>query len=131
MAPKEKKTKEQIAKAAMAGGQKGKKKKWSKAKSKEKQSLEVMMNADLYKRCQSEIPKQRVITISNVAEKLKVNAALAKQVIRHLHSKGLIREVVKHSTNLIYTRNAGMKDEEEVPQKKGQQQKQVVVEDDE
>lgn len=101
-----KKSKEAIAKAAGGGG-KGKKKKWSKGKSKEKMQNHCLFDPELYKKVVADVPKQRVITVSNVAEKFKLNGALARQTIAHLHSKGLIKEVSKHHSMLIYTRVTG------------------------
>eukprot|EP00301_Raphidiophrys_heterophryoidea_P020966 c5524_g1_i1.p1 GENE.c5524_g1_i1~~c5524_g1_i1.p1 ORF type:complete len:157 (-),score=47.18 c5524_g1_i1:65-535(-) len=108
-----KKTKEAIAKAATAGGSKNKKKKWSKAKAKEKLQNLVLMDQDVYKKLVAEIPKQRVISVSNVSEKFKLNGALARRVILEFHQKGLIRRVAQHHTQMIYTRAATNKDQEE------------------
>merc|ERR1712004_645912 len=99
-----KKTKEAIAKAASSSGSKGKKKKWSKAKSKDKLQNSVLFSPELYKKVIADVPKQRVITISNVSEKHKLNGALARDCINHLHAKGLIRKVTKHNAMMIYTR---------------------------
>merc|ERR1712113_59885 len=99
-----KKTKEAIAKAASGAGSKGKKKKWSKAKSKDKLQNHGLFNPELYKKVVADVPKQRVITISNVSEKHKLNGALARECINHLHAKGLIRKVSKHNAMMIYTR---------------------------
>merc|ERR1712244_58951 len=91
-----KKTKEAIAKAAASSGDKGKKKKWSKGKSKDKLSNQVLFDPELYKKLVADAPKQRVITIANLSEKFRLNGSLARAAIAHLHSKGLIREVSKH-----------------------------------
>merc|ERR1712048_566920 len=63
-----KKTKEAIAKAAASAGSKGKKKKWSKAKSKEKLQNAVLFEEELYNKVVADVPKQRVITPSKVSE---------------------------------------------------------------
>merc|ERR1712226_899723 len=102
-----KKSKEAIAKAAAGSGGKSKKKKWSKGKTKDKVQSHVLFNQDLYKKIVADVPKQRVITVANIADKFKVNGALARKTIAHLHEKGLIREVKKHNSILIYTRAIG------------------------
>merc|ERR1712137_244143 len=102
-----KKTKEAIAKAAAGSGGKGNKKKWSKGKSKDKVQNAVLFDPELYKKVLGDVPKQRVITVSNVSEKYRLNGALARATIAHLHSKGLIRQVAKHHSILIYTRATG------------------------
>merc|ERR1712179_437290 len=63
-----------------AGG-KAKKKKWSKGKVRDKLN-----------------------TPSVVSERLKVRGSLAKQALRELCGKGLIRLISAHSSQMIYTR---------------------------
>merc|ERR1712048_249292 len=99
-----KKTKEAIAKAAASAGSKGKKKKWSKAKSKEKLQNAVLFEEELYNKVVADVPKQRVITPSNLSEKYKLSGSLARKTIIHLHQKGLIRKVSKHNSQLVFTR---------------------------
>lgn len=98
------KTKEQKLKAAMAGG-KGRKKKWSKGKIKEKAQLAVLFDKGTYDKLMKEIPKTKMITPAVVSERCKVNGTLARQAIRHLEMKGLIQMVgEKHHTLPLYTR---------------------------
>ena len=52
-----------------------------------------------------ELPSYKVITPSIVADRLKVNGSLARQAIKELASKGLIRAVAVHSAQLVYTRS--------------------------
>merc|ERR1711874_925227 len=101
-----KKTKEAIAKAAAGSGGKGKKKKWSKGRSKDKVQNAVLFDPELYKKVLGDVPKQRVITVSNISEKYRLSGGLARATIAHLHSKGLIR-LSKHHSILIYTRATG------------------------
>eukprot|EP00612_Vaucheria_litorea_P000552 CAMPEP_0171454426 /NCGR_PEP_ID=MMETSP0945-20130129/1713_1 /TAXON_ID=109269 /ORGANISM="Vaucheria litorea, Strain CCMP2940" /LENGTH=136 /DNA_ID=CAMNT_0011979439 /DNA_START=27 /DNA_END=437 /DNA_ORIENTATION=+ len=108
-----KKSKEAIAKAAQSGGAKGKKKKWSKAKTKEKVNNYVLFDEELYKRILSEVPKQRLITPSNLSERFKLSGSLARKAIHHLHEKGLIRKVAECHSQLVYTRAIVAKEEEE------------------
>eukprot|EP00921_Rhytidocystis_pertsovi_P016982 GHVQ01026748.1.p1 GENE.GHVQ01026748.1~~GHVQ01026748.1.p1 ORF type:complete len:108 (+),score=13.12 GHVQ01026748.1:530-853(+) len=106
MAPKEKKTKEQIAAAASAS--KGKKKKWSKGKSKDKLNNLVLFDKATYDKLLTEIPKSKLITPSVICERLKVNGSLARLAIRVLKEKGLIKIVGEpHRAQMIYTRNTG------------------------
>merc|ERR1712002_1115936 len=51
-----------------------------------------------------EVPSYKLITPSVVSERLKVRVSLARKALRELQEKGLIRLVVKHSRQLIYTR---------------------------
>merc|ERR1712184_112120 len=124
-----KKTKEAIAKAASSSGGKGKKKKWSKGKSRDKLSNAVLFDPELYKKIVADVPKQRVITIANVSEKFRLNGSLARETLLHLHSKGLIREVSKHNSMLIYTRVTGQAEGEEGEDKAKSQAVETVVND--
>uniref|UniRef100_A0A915CSU4 40S ribosomal protein S25 n=1 Tax=Ditylenchus dipsaci TaxID=166011 RepID=A0A915CSU4_9BILA len=51
-----------------------------------------------------EIPLVKLITPSVVSERFKVRASVAKASLRELLAKGLIRCVVKHGSQLVYTR---------------------------
>merc|ERR1712020_141206 len=63
------------------GGGKAKKKKWSKGKTRDK-----------------------LITPSIVSERLKVRGSLARKALDELTQKGLIKQVVQHHAQTIYTR---------------------------
>ncbi|KAL8449997.1 hypothetical protein Emed_002738 [Eimeria media] len=104
MAPKEKKTKEQIAAAAAAGSKKNKKK-WSKGKSKDKLNYAVMFDQAALDKLMAEVPKMKLVTPYTICERLRINASLARRGIRELHSKGLIKPVgEQHHSHYIFTR---------------------------
>ena len=111
MPPKiQQKSKEQKMAAALAGG-KGKKKKWSKGKSRDKVDNKVLFTKEQYERLHSEVPKMKLITVSAVVEKLKVNGGLARRALRELADEGKIRPVLLSQHQAIYTRS--IVDEEE------------------
>ena len=97
--------------AAMAGG-KGKKKKWSKGKSRDKVDNKVLFSKEQFDRFHSEVPKMKLITVSAVVEKLKINGGLAQRALRDLESEGKIRPVLISRSQRIYTRNVGEGDDE-------------------
>lgn len=100
-----KKTDKPVAKKKEgAGGGKAKKKKWSKGKVRDKLNNLVLFDKATYEKTISEVPKYKLITPSVVSERMKVRASLAKRVLRELHSKGLVKLVAKHGSQLIYTR---------------------------
>merc|ERR1711990_14790 len=103
MPPKEQKSKEQKAKAAMHSS-KGKKKKWSKGKTKEKVNNEVLYTQAAWDKMLVEGPKMKMITPSILSDRLRVNGSLARATIVHLEKEGKIRPITKHSAQLIYTR---------------------------
>ena len=90
--------------AASSGGGKAKKKKWSKGKVKEKLANAVLFDKATYERMLNDTPKQKLITPSIISEKLKVNGSLARKAVKELISKNLIRPVLTHSSQTIYTR---------------------------
>jgi small subunit ribosomal protein S25e len=92
--------------AAMAGG-KGKKKKWSKGKSRDKVDNKVLMTKEQYDRFMAEVPKMKLITVSAVVEKLKISGGLCRRALRQLASDGKIRPVLLSQSQMIYTRNIG------------------------
>ncbi|CAM9743830.1 unnamed protein product [Chrysoparadoxa australica] len=87
----------------MAGG-KGRKKKWSKQKNRDKMANEVLFKELTYNRLTTEVPKMKLITASALVERLKISGSLARSAIRELEEKGLIRVVSRHRAQLIYTR---------------------------
>jgi len=91
------------ATAGKSGG-KQKKKKWSKGKVREKVNNLVLFDKGTYDRLLSEVPNYKLVTPALLSERLKINGSLAKRALRELVDKGLIRAVVKHRANAIYTR---------------------------
>merc|ERR1712111_163024 len=92
------------------GGGKAKKKKWSKGKTRDKLNNLVLFDKDTYDKLLKEVPTYKLITPSIVSERLKVRGSLARKALIELEGKGLIKLVVQHSAQLIYTRVT--KDEE-------------------
>merc|ERR1712158_107301 len=76
------------------GGGKAKKKKWSKGKTRDKLNNLVLFDKPTYK----------LITPSIVSERLKVRGSLARKALNELAQKGLIKQVVQHHAQTIYTR---------------------------
>ncbi|KAL3782668.1 hypothetical protein ACHAWO_002593 [Cyclotella atomus] len=111
MPPKvQQKSKEQKMAAAMAGG-KGKKKKWSKGKQRDKVDNKVLFTKEQYDRLNSEVPKMKLITVSAVVEKLKISGGLARRALNQLEEEGTIRKVCVCRAQRIYTRSV-VEDEE-------------------
>jgi len=106
MPPPVQKTKEQKAKAAMAGSRaNAKKKKWSKGKTREKLQNAVLYDKATLDKLEKEVPKYKVITPSVVSDRLKVSVALALTGLKHLAKKKLIKLVSTSSKFRVYTRN--------------------------
>merc|ERR1711944_276846 len=87
-----------------SGGGKAKKKKWSKGKVRDKLNNLVLFDKATYEKLLEEVPTYKLITPSVVSERLKVRGSLARAGLQELLDKGLIKQVVKHSRQVIYTR---------------------------
>ncbi len=75
---------------------------------------QVLFDQGTYDKLYKEVPSYKLITPSIVSERLKVRGSLARKALRELADKGLIRHVVSHNAQSIYTRMT--KDEDEAPQ---------------
>merc|ERR1712141_630268 len=88
-----------------SSGGKAKKKKWSKGKVRDKLNNLVLFDKGTYDKLLKEVPSYKLITPSVVSERLKIRGSLARAALEELQQKGLIKLVVKHHSQLIYTRN--------------------------
>merc|ERR1712029_1205412 len=93
-----------------SGGGKAKKKKWSKGKVRDKLNNLVLFDKQTYDKLYKEVPTYKLITPSVVSERLKVTGSLARRGLKELLAKGLIRKVVKHHAQLVYTRTTKAED---------------------
>jgi len=91
--------------AKSKGGASAKKKKWSKGKVREKLNNMVVFDQNTYDRMMKEAATIKLVTPSNISERLKINGSLARRAIKELLKAGTIRVVDKHSAQYIYTRN--------------------------
>ncbi|XP_075222743.1 ribosomal protein S25 [Lycorma delicatula] len=85
-------------------GGKAKKKKWSKGKVRDKLNNQVLFDKPTYDKLLKEVPQYKLITPSIVSERLKVRGSLARRALIELLQKGLIKQVIKHHAQVIYTR---------------------------
>jgi len=90
--------------ASKSGGGKAKKKKWSKGKQKEKVNAAVFFTKELYEKLKKEVPNYKMITPSILSERMKCNVSLARRAIKDLKAKEMIRCIVHHANQEIYTR---------------------------
>merc|ERR1711920_597961 len=89
-----------------------KKKKRSKGKARDKLNNLVLFDKNTYDKLYKEVPAYKLITPSIVSERLKVRGSLARKALIELEEKGLIRNVVSHRAQMIYTRVTKDTDEE-------------------
>ena len=76
----------------------------------------VLFNQATYDKLVKEVPTYKLITPSIVSERMKVRGSLARKALRELLAKGLIKQVVSHNAQSIYTRL--IKDDEEIEAEK-------------
>merc|ERR1712226_1286488 len=110
---KDSKTPAKTPKKKEGGGGKAKKKKWSKGKTRDKLNNLVLFDKGTYDKLLKEVPTYKLITSSIVSERLKVRGSLARKALIELEKQGKIREVVRHSSQMIYTRPHGADDEKD------------------
>merc|ERR1712002_780275 len=96
-----------------SGGGKAKKKKWSKGKVRDKLNNLVLFDKATYDKLLEEVPTYKLITPSVVSERLKVRGSLARAGLKELLEKGVIKQVVNHHKQFIYTRNKKVGADEE------------------
>ncbi|XP_064471155.1 small ribosomal subunit protein eS25-like [Ornithodoros turicata] len=97
-------------KEGSSSGGKAKKKKWSKGKVRDKLNNLVLFDKQTYDKLLKEVPSYKLITPSVVSERLKVRGSLARKALEELLQKGLIKQVVKHHSQVIYTRTTKAED---------------------
>jgi len=93
-----------VSAKAAASSSKGKKKKWSKGKMKDKAQNAVSCDKPTYDRVFKEVPTYKFISVSVLIDRMKINGSLARKAIRTLEKEGLIKPIVHARGQLIYTR---------------------------
>ncbi len=59
----------------------------------------VFIDQKAYEKIVKEAPRILTLTVSSVVDKFKINGAVARKVLRDLHSKGLIRQCGEHNAH--------------------------------
>ncbi|KAI0979769.1 hypothetical protein GJ496_010297 [Pomphorhynchus laevis] len=88
----------------MGSSGKQKKKKWSKGKVRDKLSNAVLFDQTTFDKLLKEVPSYKMITPSIVSERLKIRGSLARNGIRELETRGLIKKIVSHHKQQVYAR---------------------------
>lgn len=72
----------------------------------------VLFDKATHEKLLKEVPSYKLITPSILSERLKIRGSLAKRAINELVEQGLIKPVVTHHAQLIYTRTTKSDDAE-------------------
>merc|ERR1712195_307102 len=91
------------AKMKAATAKKGGKKKWSKGKARDVLANAVLLEPDVETKLRKEVPGYKLITVSVVSDRIKLNASLARRCIAMLAKEGLIKPVIHSAAQLVYT----------------------------
>ena len=98
------KSKEAKAKAASQSSKsKSAKTKKVDSRVREKANLAVFLDKATFEKAKADVPKMKLITVSTVVDRLKVNGSIARKVIRYLADQKLIKKVDLHASQYIYT----------------------------
>merc|ERR1712113_649867 len=82
-------------------------------KTRDKLNNLALFDKGTYDKLYKEVPTYKLITPSIVSERLKVRGSLARRALIELTEKGLIKQVVAHRSQFIYTRVTKENEEEE------------------
>eukprot|EP00020_Sapocribrum_chincoteaguense_P008276 CAMPEP_0170740018 /NCGR_PEP_ID=MMETSP0437-20130122/5465_1 /TAXON_ID=0 /ORGANISM="Sexangularia sp." /LENGTH=109 /DNA_ID=CAMNT_0011078501 /DNA_START=43 /DNA_END=372 /DNA_ORIENTATION=- len=93
--------------AAIAKSSKSKKKKWSKGKTREKLNNAVLFEQATYDKLMKDVPAMKVITPAVISDRMKITSSLARAALRELEQKGMIKRVIRHRGQVLYTRFPG------------------------
>jgi small subunit ribosomal protein S25e len=80
------------------------KKKWSKGRVKDKANNAVVFDKPTYERLFKEVPTYKLVSTSVLVDRLRINGSLARAAIKELEKQGLIKPVVLHGAQILYTR---------------------------
>ncbi len=71
---------------------------------KEKANNAVTLDKPTYDKIYKEVPTYKLVTVAAIVDRMKVSGSVARQAIRELEAKGLIKKVYTHASLPIYTR---------------------------
>ncbi|EFB26116.1 hypothetical protein PANDA_000096, partial [Ailuropoda melanoleuca] len=85
-------------------------KKWSKIIVQDKLDNLVSLDKATFGKLCKEVPNYKLVTPAVFSETLKIPGSLARAALRELLSKGLIKPVLEHRAQVIYTGNTKGRD---------------------
>jgi small subunit ribosomal protein S25e len=75
----------------------------SKGKVKDKAQHAVILDKTTSEKLYKDVPSFRLVTVATLVDRMKINGSLARQCIKDLEEKGIIKPVVQHSKMKIYS----------------------------
>ncbi|KAH9907960.1 ribosomal protein S25 [Xylariomycetidae sp. FL2044] len=74
---------------------------------KDKAQHAVLLDKTTSEKLYKDVQSYRLVTVSTLVDRLKINGSLARKCLKDLEEKGQIKPVVTHSKMKIYTRAVG------------------------
>lgn len=62
------------------------------------------MDKPTYDKMMKEVPTYKLVTVSVLVDRLRINGSVARKALKELEAKGLIKKVDHHHSLSIYTR---------------------------
>lgn len=63
-----------------------------------------MLDQNQYDKLFKEVGSYRLVSVSVLVDRLKINGSLARRALKELSEKGIIKEIETHHAQKIYTR---------------------------
>ncbi|KAI8631003.1 ribosomal protein S25 [Xylariaceae sp. FL1651] len=77
---------------------------------KDKAQHAVLLDKTTSEKLYKDVQSYRLVTVSTLVDRLKINGSLARKCLKDLEEKGQIKPIVTHSKMKIYTRAVGASD---------------------
>ncbi|RKO97991.1 hypothetical protein CXG81DRAFT_6210, partial [Caulochytrium protostelioides] len=78
--------------------------KWSKGKVKDKANNAVVFDKATHDKLLKEVPTYKMVSVSVLVDRLRINGSVARAAIKALEADGIIKAVISHNSQLLYTR---------------------------
>lgn len=65
----------------------------------------VVLDKPTFDKIMKEVPTFKMISQSVLIDRMKINGSLARVAMRHLEREGLIKKVIQHHGQWLYTRS--------------------------
>lgn len=73
----------------------------------------MILDQPTYDRLFKDVSSYRLVSVSVLVERLKINGSVARKALTELESKGIIKKIEGHRSQQIYTRATGAGADEE------------------
>lgn len=71
---------------------------------KDKANHAVILDKATSDKLNKDVQSYRLITVATLVDRMKINGSLARQALKDLEEKGVIRKVVSHASGNIYSK---------------------------